>query len=116
MARSARTVRKTAGIPAGAWFASQSFHSSIALVPAPAARVAAPAPRVADLFDAETSADTRFYAGLLVEALETRAALEAEAEDDALIAARDLERELDWRADREGDACGRACGFCGRCS
>jgi len=113
MARYARTARKTAGIPAGAWFASQSFHSSIALVPAPAA---APAPRVADLFGAETSADTRFYAGLLVEALETRAALEAEAEDDALIAARDLERELDWRADREGDACGRACGFCGRCS
>jgi hypothetical protein len=105
MARSARSARKTAGIPAGAWFAAQSFHSSTEIHPRP----------VADRFGPTTSADTRFYAGLLVEALATREALEAEAED-ALIAAADLERELDWRADREGDACGRACGYCGRCS
>jgi hypothetical protein len=107
----ARSARKTAGIPASAWFYSQSFHSHAA---APVAPTVTP-DRTPDLFGAATSADTRFYAGLLVEALETRAALEAEAED-ALIAAADLERELDWRADREGDACSRACGYCGRCS
>jgi hypothetical protein len=106
----ARSARSTRSIPAAAWFYSQSFHSTT-IVPA-----AAPvAPAVPDLFGPETSADTRFYAGLLVDALATRAALEAEAED-ALIAAADLERELDYRADREGDACGRACGYCGRCS
>jgi hypothetical protein len=69
-----------------------------------------------DLFAPETPADTRFYAGLLMEALETRAELEAEAEDLALIAARDRELEDDYRADREGQACGQACGYCGRCS
>jgi hypothetical protein len=107
----ARSARSTRSIPASAWFYSQSFHSHAA------APVAAPVhtDRTPDLFGAATSADTRFYAGLLVEAFETRAALEAEAED-ALIAAADLERELDWRADRDGDACTPACGYCGRCS
>jgi hypothetical protein len=101
----ARSARKT-GINASAWFYSQSFHSHAAPVHTN---------RVPDLFGSATSADTRFYAGLLVEALETRVALEAEAED-ALIAAADLERELDYRADREGDACSNVCGYCGRCS
>jgi hypothetical protein len=108
----ARSTRSTRSIPASAWFYSQSFHSHAA------APVAAPVhtDRTPDLFGAETSADTRFYAGLLVDALETRDALEAAAEDDALIAARDLELEADYRAEREGDACSRACGYCGRCS
>jgi hypothetical protein len=102
----ARSARKT-GIPASAWFYSQSFHSST-VTPA-----AAPLP---DLFAPETPADTQFYAGLLLEAFDTREALEAEAEDQALIADRDLEREAAYRADREGDACSNVCGYCGRCS
>lgn len=109
----ARSARSTRSIPASAWFYAQSFHSTT-IVPAP---IAAPAPAaMPDLFGVETSADTRFYAGLLVDALETRAALEAELEDDRLVAARDEELEAHWRADREGDACGRACGYCGRCA
>jgi hypothetical protein len=107
MARSART---TAGIPAGAWFASQSFHHSTTIAPA------TPAAAPPALFGADTDADTQFYAGLLLEAFDTREALEDEAEDRALIADRDLEREAAYRADREGDACGTACGYCGRCS
>jgi hypothetical protein len=103
----ARSARKTAGINAGAWFAAQSFHSSTEIAP----RAAQPA-----LFAPETPADTQFYAGLLLEAFDTREALEDEAADLALIADRDLEREAAYRADREGDACGTACGYCGRCS
>jgi hypothetical protein len=104
MARTARTT----GIPAAAWFYSQSFHSTTV--------VPASAPARADLFAPETPADTQFYAGLLLEAFDTREALEAELEDQALVADRDLEREAAYRADREGDACGTACGYCGRCS
>jgi hypothetical protein len=94
MARSARSVRKT-GIPSAAWFYSQSFHSSS--IPAPVQ----PAP-VAALEGLETI-DPR---ELMMDALE----------DERIIADRDLERELDYRAEREGDACSSACGYCGRCS
>jgi hypothetical protein len=111
MARSART---TAGINAGAWFAAQSFHHSTTI--ATPATPATPAAAPPALFGADTAADTQFYAGLLLEAFDTREVLEAEAEDRALIADRDLEREAAYRADREGDACGTACGYCGRCS
>jgi hypothetical protein len=104
MARSARTT----GTPAAAWFYAQSFHHSTTIAPA--------APTPPALFGADTDADTQFYAGLLLEAFDTREALEDEAADLALIADRDLEREAAYRADREGDACGTACGYCGRCS
>lgn len=93
----ARTARKT-GINAAAWFAAQSFHHSTTITPAPAR----PA-----LFSPDTDADTQFYAGLLLEAFETR---------DELIAEADLELELEYRAERDGDACTPNCGYCGRCS
>jgi hypothetical protein len=124
MARSTRT-RKTAGIPAGAWFAAQSFHSSILTQPRFVAPAATPEP--ADLFapiqadrdawEASWRAEPEpadLFAGL--EALDPREALMDALEDARIIADRDLERELDYRAAREGDACGRACGHCGRCA
>jgi hypothetical protein len=93
--RSARSVRST-GIPAAAWFYSTSFHSTV-VVPAPVA----PAPVA------------------VLEALETidpRERMMDALEDERILADRDLELELDYRAAREGDACGRSCGYCGRCS
>jgi hypothetical protein len=95
MARS-RSARKTAGINAAAWFSSTSFHSSTVYAPR---TVAAP---VAVLEALETI-DPR---ELMMDALE----------DERILADRDLELELDYRAAREGDACGRSCGYCGRCS
>jgi hypothetical protein len=87
----ARSARKT-GINASAWFYSTSFHSTTVSTPV------APAP-VAPL-----------------ETIDPRELMMDALEDEAIIAARDLELELDYRAAREGDACGRACGYCGRCS
>jgi hypothetical protein len=94
----ARSARSTRSIPAAAWFYSQSFHSS----PVPAPVQPAPVAALEGLEGLETI-DPR---ELMMDALE----------DERLIADRDLERELDYRADREGDACGSFCGYCGRCS
>jgi hypothetical protein len=131
----ARTVR-SAGIPAGAWFARQSFHSSTETQPrlegAGADRIVA-TPTFAAPFALTAEADTTpdatprdlfsdraaFHA--LITAPTTGARLDAMLEDNRatdarILAERDAELEAEWDAERAGDACGPACGYCGRCS